>query len=116
MHFRIKGKRSKIRFIPINAAAQRMIEDYLALTGHRGDVEGALFRPVANNRTGRLPTVEGFSSPRAWAFALLAIQESPKAWAEATKEMLLFKQRKGRTRGGGHPQNLVKIDKAKLMH
>jgi integrase/recombinase XerD len=31
-----------------------MIEDYLALTGHRGDVEGALFRPVANNRTGRL--------------------------------------------------------------
>ena len=31
-----------------------MIEDYLALTGHRSDVEGALFRPVANNRTGRL--------------------------------------------------------------
>ena len=31
-----------------------MIEDYLALTGHRGDVEGALFRPVANNRTGHL--------------------------------------------------------------
>jgi site-specific recombinase XerD len=54
MHFRVKGKRSKIRFIPVNAAAQRMIEDYLALTGHRGDVEGALFRPVANNRTGRL--------------------------------------------------------------
>ncbi len=54
MHFRVKGKRSKIRFIPVNAAAQRMIEDYLALTGHRSDVEGALFRPVANNRTGRL--------------------------------------------------------------
>jgi hypothetical protein len=31
-----------------------MIEDYLALTGHRNDVEGALFRPVNNNRTGRL--------------------------------------------------------------
>jgi integrase/recombinase XerD len=31
-----------------------MIEDYLALTEHRSDVEGALFRPVANNRTGRL--------------------------------------------------------------
>ena len=44
MHFRIKGKRSKIRFVPVNAAAQRMIEDYLALTGHRNDVEGALFR------------------------------------------------------------------------
>jgi integrase len=54
MHFRVKGKRSKIRFVPVNAAAQRMIEDYLALTGHRSDVEGALFRPVKNNRTGRL--------------------------------------------------------------
>ena len=32
----------------------RMIEDYLALTGHRNDVEGALFQPVNNNRTGRL--------------------------------------------------------------
>jgi len=54
MHFRVKGKRAKIRFVPVNAAAQRMIEDYLALTGHRSDVEGALFRPVKNNRTGRL--------------------------------------------------------------
>jgi integrase/recombinase XerD len=54
MHFRIKGKRDKIRFVPVNAAAQRMIEEYLALTGHRSDVEGALFRPVKNNRTGHL--------------------------------------------------------------
>src|SRR6202162_2726775 len=53
MHFRVKGKRSKIRFVPVNAAAQRMIEDYLALTGHRSDVEGALFRPVKNNQIGR---------------------------------------------------------------
>ena len=34
MHFRIKGKRDKIRFVPVNAAAQRMIEEYLALAGH----------------------------------------------------------------------------------
>jgi integrase/recombinase XerD len=54
MHFRIKGKRDKIRFVPLNAAAQRLIEDYLALTGHRTDMQGALFRPVKNNRTGRL--------------------------------------------------------------
>src|SRR5246127_59191 len=26
VHFRVKGKRSKIRFVPVNAAAQRMIE------------------------------------------------------------------------------------------
>jgi len=54
MHFRIHGKRAKIRFIPVHAGAQRMIEDYLALAGHRADLEGALFRPVKNNRTGEL--------------------------------------------------------------
>jgi integrase/recombinase XerD len=54
MHFRIRGKRSKIRYVPVNAAAQRTIEAYLALGGHRGDLEGPLFRPVKNNRTGRL--------------------------------------------------------------
>jgi integrase/recombinase XerD len=54
MHFRVRGKRAKIRFVPVNAAAQRMIEEYLMLAGHRGDLEGALFRPVKNNHTGRL--------------------------------------------------------------
>jgi len=53
-HFRIKGKRDKIRFVPVNAAAQRLIEDYLILAGHRTNMQGALFRPVTNNRTGRL--------------------------------------------------------------
>src|SRR5580692_3105341 len=37
MHFRIKGKRDKIRFVPVNAAAQRTIEAYLAMAGHRFD-------------------------------------------------------------------------------
>jgi integrase/recombinase XerD len=54
MHVRIHGKRAKIRFIPVHVGAQRMIEDYLALAGHRSDLEGALFRPVKNNRTGLL--------------------------------------------------------------
>src|SRR6201995_5467673 len=54
LHFRIMGKRDKIRFIPVNAAAQRTIEDYLALAGHRADLDGPLFRPVKNNRTDRL--------------------------------------------------------------
>jgi site-specific recombinase XerD len=54
MHFRIHGKRSKIRFIPVNPAALRMIENYLLLAKHRNDSDGALFRPVKNNRTGRL--------------------------------------------------------------
>jgi integrase/recombinase XerD len=54
MHFRIKGKRAKIRFVPVNAAAQRTIEAYLAMAGHRADLDGPLFRPVKNNRTGHL--------------------------------------------------------------
>ncbi|MBV8055014.1 MAG: tyrosine-type recombinase/integrase, partial [Deltaproteobacteria bacterium] len=54
MHFRIKGKRDKIRFIPIHAMAQRLIEEYLALAGHGSDVAGPVFRPVTNNRTGEL--------------------------------------------------------------
>jgi site-specific recombinase XerD len=54
MHFRVAGKGDKIRFVPINAAALRLIEEYLGVAGHRKDVEGALFRPVKNNRTGHL--------------------------------------------------------------
>ena len=50
-HFRVKGKRDKIRFVPIHAAAQRLIEDYLFLAGHSPDLLGPLFRPVKNNRT-----------------------------------------------------------------
>jgi hypothetical protein len=49
-----KDDREKVRFIPVHVGAQRMIEDYLALAGHRSDLEGALFRPVKNNRTGEL--------------------------------------------------------------
>jgi integrase/recombinase XerD len=54
LHFRVTGKRDKIRFVPVNAAAQRTIGKYLGMAGHRGDVDGALFRPVKNNRAGRL--------------------------------------------------------------
>jgi integrase/recombinase XerD len=54
MHLRIMGKRAKIRFVSVNAAAQSTIEAYLALAGHWADLDGPLFRPVKNNRTGRL--------------------------------------------------------------
>ena len=54
MHFRVHGKRDKIRFIPVHAMAQRLIEEYLALAGHGSDTAGPVFRPVMNNRTGEL--------------------------------------------------------------
>jgi integrase/recombinase XerD len=54
MHFRVKGKRDKIRFVPMHAMAQRLIEVYLARAGHGADASGPVFRPVTNNRTGDL--------------------------------------------------------------
>jgi integrase/recombinase XerD len=54
MHFRVKGKRDKVRFIPAHVTAQGLIEQYLAKAGHGEDAAGPLFRPVTNNRTGEL--------------------------------------------------------------
>jgi integrase/recombinase XerD len=54
IHFKVKGKRGKIRFVPAHAQAQRLIESYLLLAGHAEDNDGPLFRPVRNNRTGEL--------------------------------------------------------------
>jgi integrase/recombinase XerD len=58
MHFRIKGKRDKIRFVPIHPMVQRLILEYMEMGKHGGgivfDLGGPLFRPVANNRTGTL--------------------------------------------------------------
>jgi integrase len=59
-HFRIKGKRDKIRYVPVHQAAQRLIEEYLVALGKHGGaqdgaaLDGPLFRPVKNNRTGTL--------------------------------------------------------------
>ncbi len=59
MHFRVKGKRDKIRFIPAHPTAQRLIDEYLEALKHGAelselDLDGPLFRPVKNNRTGTL--------------------------------------------------------------
>ena len=57
MHFKVSGKGrkgKKIRFVAVGPLAQRLIEDYLALSGYGEDLSGALFRPVKNNKTGEL--------------------------------------------------------------
>jgi site-specific recombinase XerD len=58
MHFRIKGKRDKIRFVPIHALVLRLIAEYIEMGKLGGgivfDLDGPLFRPVVNNRTGTL--------------------------------------------------------------
>ncbi|MBL9177238.1 MAG: tyrosine-type recombinase/integrase [Verrucomicrobiaceae bacterium] len=48
MHFVVKGKGGRIRFVPVHPHSLQCITEYLELAGH-GDVPGeALFRPVRN--------------------------------------------------------------------
>ena len=54
LQFRIEGKGEKIRYVPVGMKAQRLITEYLEAAGHKGDLEGALFRPVQNRVTGEL--------------------------------------------------------------
>ena len=59
MHLRIKGKRDKIRFVPVHPMALRLIGEYLEAGKHGGagsheSLDSPLFRPVVNNRTGTL--------------------------------------------------------------
>jgi site-specific recombinase XerD len=56
MHLRIKGKRDKIRFVPVHPMALRLIGEYLEAGKHGGAVsheslDSPFFRPVTNNRT-----------------------------------------------------------------
>jgi len=54
MDFRVKGKHGKVRFVPVHAMAQRLIEAYLALASHGDETAGPVFRPVTDNRTKEL--------------------------------------------------------------
>ena len=59
MHFRVHGKRDKIRFVPVHPMGLRLIGEYLEMGKHGGGVsreslDSPLFRPVSNNRTGTL--------------------------------------------------------------
>lgn len=49
MHLRIHGKGRKLRHVPLHPGTAEAIDAYLALAGHAGDAQGALFRPVSNN-------------------------------------------------------------------
>ncbi len=53
-HLRIEGKGDKLRFLPAAPKALRLIREYLEVAGHAQDLEGPLFRPVKNSRTGIL--------------------------------------------------------------
>ena len=53
-HLKVSGKGGKTRYLPLHPGTNGLINDYLDAAGHGLDETGALFRPVRNNRTGRL--------------------------------------------------------------
>jgi integrase/recombinase XerD len=50
----VSGRGGKTRYLPLHPGTHGLIDDYLDVAGHGLDESGALFRPVRNNRTGRL--------------------------------------------------------------
>jgi len=53
-HLRVSGKGEKTRYLPLHPGTNALIHDYLEAAGHGADENGALFRPIRNNRSGRL--------------------------------------------------------------
>jgi integrase/recombinase XerD len=53
-HLKVSGKGEKTRYLPLHPGTNELIHDYLEAAGHGEDENGALFRPIRNNRTGRL--------------------------------------------------------------
>jgi len=53
-HLKVSGKGGKTRYLPLHPGTSALIHDYLTAAGHDTDENGALFRPIRNNRTGRL--------------------------------------------------------------
>ena len=53
-HLKVSGKGEKTRYLPLHPGTNALIHDYLEAAGHGADENGALFRPIRNNRTGRL--------------------------------------------------------------
>jgi integrase/recombinase XerD len=76
-HLKVSGKGGKTRYVPLHPGTNGLIHDYLAAAGHSTDDTGALFRPMRNNRTGRLEraiTADGvYKLVRAYS-ALLGFQ------------------------------------------
>jgi site-specific recombinase XerD len=53
-HLKVSGKGEKTRYLPLHPGTNELIHNYLEAARHGTDDNGALFRPLKNNRTGRL--------------------------------------------------------------
>jgi len=52
-HLKVSGKGGKTRYLPLHPGTNGLINDYLEAAGHGADENGALFRSVSNNRSGK---------------------------------------------------------------
>ena len=53
-HLKVSGKGGKNRYLPLHPGTHALIHEYLGAGGHLEDDNGALFRPIRNNTTGKL--------------------------------------------------------------
>jgi integrase/recombinase XerD len=53
-HLVVSGKGEKTRYLPLHPGTNALIHDYLDAAGHGENEQGPLFRPIRNNRTGRV--------------------------------------------------------------
>lgn len=56
-HLQVRGKGSKIRYVPLHPGAAGAIAAYLEVADHADDVNNALFRPTSNNVRGRTASI-----------------------------------------------------------
>nr|WP_308633717.1 tyrosine-type recombinase/integrase [Massilia sp. YIM B02769] len=56
-HLQVRGKGSKIRYVPLHPGAAGAIAAYLEFAGHSGDVNSALFRSISNNTRSRTASI-----------------------------------------------------------
>ena len=49
-HLKVEGKGEKLRFLPLHPGTNALIHEYLETAGHGADEDGALFRPIKNDR------------------------------------------------------------------
>ena len=55
-HLRVQGKGGKLRYLPAHPHSLRLVAEYLAASGHAGEVDGPLFRRIRTPRAGVLAT------------------------------------------------------------
>ena len=55
-HLRVQGKGGKLRYLPAHARSLRLVDEYLAASGHGQEADAPLFRRIRSPKAGSLAT------------------------------------------------------------